>query len=182
MGSRSILAISLAVAALVAGCGSLGGLPGRVDAPHVVTAKEIDSYPKDSPVRTVLSWWRALQFSSPELARRYYAPDVRPTRAQMALFLKLGPNILNLRAAVDVQGVERHGDRATVLALLTRSLRHPNGRTDRIRTPASFDLVEQQGEWLLADNQYLDGILDAVKRFAKEAPSSVNKTLPNVGK
>jgi hypothetical protein len=176
MDSRSTLAsfrflapvATLAIAAALAGCGSLGQLPGRVEQPHVVTVKEIDRYPEDSPVRTVLQWWRALQFGNPELAARYYSPklDVTPKRVEEAL--AVGPGILGVTADLRVVDVEKWGRRATILALLTKEFRHPNGRTDKTSVTASFNVVRQGGRWFLADNRYIDRIMRNVKEFIEQ--------------
>jgi hypothetical protein len=158
-------ALALAIALLLVGCGSLGGLPGRVQEPQLVTTRDIERYPESSPVRTVLSWWRALQFNSPELAVTYYAPEAGVTKKRIEQELFLGPNILNLKWAISAKAVERKGRKATVLALLTKILRHPNGRTDKVRAPLAFTLVQHGGKWRLAENRYLDGILHNVKGY-----------------
>jgi hypothetical protein len=178
MESRSIHASSrllapvatLAIAVAVAGCGSLGQLPGRVEQPHVVTMRDVDRYPEDSPVRPVLLWWRALQFGSADLAARYYSPELGLTPTKLERLIALGPDILNLRARIRVVDVEKWERRATVLVILTRAFRHPNGRTDKTRSPGSFNLVREDGRWLLSDNRYMQRILRSVQKFVKEAP------------
>jgi hypothetical protein len=176
MDSRSTLAsfrflapvAALAIAAALAGCGSLGQLPGRVEKPQVVTVKDIDRYPEGSPARTVLLWWRALQFDNAELAARYYSPklDLTPKRLEGALVA--GPGILGLTADLRVVDVEKWGRRATVLAMLTKEFRHPNGRTDKTSVAASFNVVRQGERWFLADNRYIDRILRNAKKFFEE--------------
>jgi hypothetical protein len=152
----------------VVGCGSLGGLPGRVEQPQIVTEQDINRYPADSPVRAVLEWWRALQFKSAPLATRYYAPEADVTVKQIESALKIGPGLLNLTDGIRVVEVNREGREATVLVMLTKKLRHPNGRTDIVRTPVSFDLVEQDGRWLLTDNQYMARILRNVSEYVEK--------------
>jgi hypothetical protein len=163
--SALMAAVLLAIALAVGGCGSLGALPGRVEQPQVVTTQEINRYPQDSPVRGLLEWWRALQFDSPTLAARYYSPRVGITEKDLGRYLKLGPGLLNLKAGLRVVDVERHGSHSTVLIWLTQVLRHPNGRKDVVRSPVSFNLVKQDGRWLLADNRYIARINSGVKKF-----------------
>jgi hypothetical protein len=161
---------TLAIAAALAGCGSLGQLPGRVEQPQVVTAEDIHRYPEGSPVRTVLQWWRALQFGNAELAARYYSPKLglTPRKLEQALVVGPGGRILGVTAGLRVVDVEKWGRRATVLAFLTKEFRYPNGRTDKTSSTASFNVVRQGGRWFLADNSYLDRIFQTVKKFIEE--------------
>ena len=161
---------TLTVAAAIAGCGSLGQLPGRVEQPDVVTRQDIARYPEDSPVRTVLRWWRALQFKSADLAARYYSPDVGMTPKALEGHLALPPDVLNTTAHLRVVDVEKSERGATVLIFLTNVFRHPNGRTDKTRAPNSFHLVRRDGRWLLADNRYIARIERSVKKFVEESP------------
>jgi hypothetical protein len=163
--SAPMASVLLAVALAVVGCGSLGALPGRVEQPHVLTTQEVDRYPRDSPARALLEWWRALQFDSPALASRYYEPRVGVTPKQLERYLKLGPALLKLHAALRVVQVQTQGRHSTVLIWLTQTLRHPNGRKDVVRTPVSFDLEKQNGRWLLADNRYMAAVYHEVKTF-----------------
>jgi hypothetical protein len=165
------------VAALLAlvglgGCGDLGEVSGRVEQPALVTKRQIDRYPAGSPARTALEWWRALQYQSAPLASHYYSDRLDVTPRRLARQLKAGPQLLDLRAGLAVDDVTVIGDRATVLAVRTRVLAHPNGRTDRVRIPQVVSLRREAGEWKLADNRYLDQTLHAVHLFMKNAPKS----------
>jgi hypothetical protein len=176
MDSRSTLASfrflapvgTLAIAAALAGCGSLGQLPGRVEQPQVVTAQDIHRYPEGSPVRTVLLWWRSLQFGNAELAARYYSPKLGLTPKELERVLTVGPGILGVNAGLRVVDVEKWGSRGTVLAFLTKEFRHPNGRTDKTSVTASFNVVQQGGRWYLADNRYIDRVVRNIKEFIEE--------------
>jgi hypothetical protein len=161
-------AVALVVVAALAGCGELGELSGRIEQPHVVTMRDIARYPEDSPPRTVLLWWRALQFDSAELAARYYSPKLGLTPKGLEDALALSPDLLGVTAGLRVVDVEKSGRRATVLAILTKEFRHPNGRTDTTRVASSFNVVRQDGRWLLADNRYIDKILRNVKKFIEK--------------
>jgi hypothetical protein len=156
--------------ALVAlgGCGDLGQLSGRVEQPQLVTKSDLAKYPTDSPQHTALAWWRALQFGSPELAARYYSDNSKVTPASLDRQLRVGPQLLDLRAGLRVVDVIRHGDRATVLAIRNRVLRFPNGRTDRVRTPQTINLRRESGEWRLTDNRYIERTLSNINAFVKK--------------
>jgi hypothetical protein len=171
----AIASLLLGIALALVACGSLGGLPGRVEQPQIVTTQEINRYPEDSPVRTVLRWWRALQFGSAELATSYYSPRLGLEPKDIERGLKVGPSLLNLNAGLRVVEVEDAGRGGAVLVMLTKKLRHPNGRTDVERTPVAFELVKQDGRWLLANNDYIDRILRNVRAFVEQGSAKKRK-------
>jgi hypothetical protein len=158
-----VLALVATLAA--SGCGDLGTgeQTERTDEPQFLSKQDVAEYAPDSPARTVVAWWRALQFESPDVAQRHYAAPVGMTRLKLARQLNYGPGLLNLEARPDVSDVIRFGDRATVFVLLTQIQRHPNGREERQRVARSFNLVLEDGEWKLSDNRYLNRITRVAK-------------------
>jgi hypothetical protein len=175
MKPATVLVATLATAAALMGCGSLGELRGRVEQPRLLTERDIERYPRDSPARAVLEWWRALQFDNPALAARYYARRVEVTPQTLQRKLGVGPDVLGLKARFRVVDVIQERRTATVLALLTRVLRHPNGRTDKVRSPHSFDLVREDVKWRLADNRYIDRVVRNVRTFIEQAGRDTQK-------
>jgi hypothetical protein len=162
-------AVALLVVAALAGCGELGELSGRNEQPQVVTKQDLARYPRDSPAHTVLAWWRALQFDSPTLAARYYSPKLALTPERLERQLAAGPGFLDLTAGLRIVDVVAEGSSATVLALRTRVLQHPNGRKDKVAIPQSVNLRRESGEWKLADNRYIDRALANVRAFVEES-------------
>jgi hypothetical protein len=162
-------AVALVVVAALAGCGELGELSGRNEQPQVVTRQDLARYPRDSPAHTVLAWWRALQFDSPTLAARYYSPKLALTPERLERQLAAGPGFLDLTAGLRIVDVVAEGSSATVLALRTRVLQHPNGRKDKVAIPQSVNLRRESGEWKLADNRYIDRALANVRAFVEES-------------
>jgi hypothetical protein len=71
--------------------------------------------------------------------------------------------------------VVTQGSSATVLALRTRVLQHPNGRIDKVAIPQAVNLRRESGEWKLADNRYIDRALDNVRAFIQEAEKKKSK-------
>jgi len=165
IGNKTALVPALLAVAALAGCGELGELSGRIEQPQIVTKQQLARYSPGSPARTVLSWWRALQFSSPELASRYYASDLKLTPAEIEEQLKLGPDFLDLKAGLRVIDTDDSGSTATVLALRERVLQYPNGRADRVRVPMAFTLRQESGAWRLTNNRYLDRALENAQAF-----------------
>jgi hypothetical protein len=162
-------AVALVFVAALAGCGELGELSGRNEQPQVVTKQDLARYPRDSPAHTVLAWWRALQFDSPTLAARYYSPKLALTPERLERQLAAGPGFLDLTAGLRIVDVVAEGSSATVLALRTRVLQHPNGRKDKVAIPQSVNLRRESGEWKLADNRYIDRALANVRAFVEES-------------
>jgi hypothetical protein len=169
MKGATVLVATLATAAALAGCGSLGELRGRVEEPQLLSERDIERYPKDSPARAVLEWWRALQFDNAVLAAAYYARRVEMTPPRLERRLGVGADVLGLKARFRVVDVIKERRTATVLAVLTRVLRHPNGRADRMRSAHSFNLVREGGKWRLSDNRYIDEVVRNVKIFNEKA-------------
>jgi hypothetical protein len=158
---------ALFATAALGGCGDLGELSGRVEEPQLVTKRDIERYPADSPARTALGWWRALQFNSPTLAASYYSDRLHLTPARLRRQLKPGPSVLDLRSGMRIEDVVIEGDRATVFVTRTRILEHPNGRTDKVRNPDVLEMRRETGGWKLADNHYIVSTLRAVRAFVR---------------
>jgi hypothetical protein len=169
MRGLMVLVLTLATTAALTGCGSLGELTGRVEQPQLLTKRDIERYPESSPARAVLEWWRALQFDNPAFATRYYAARVELTPKRLERKLAIGPDLLNLKARLRVVDVIKKGRTATVLVLLTKVMRHPNGRADKARVPQAFNLVHEGGNWRLSDNRYIDRVVRNVKIFIEKA-------------
>lgn len=172
LSNKTALVPALLAVVALAGCGELGELRGRIEQPQIVTKQQLARYPAGSPERTVLLWWRALQFNSPELASRYYASDLKLTPARLEEQLKLGPDFLDLKAGLRPVDVDESGDSATILALRERVLQYPNGRDDRVRVPMAFNLIRESGEWRLANNRYIDRALENAEAFIEQGGKS----------
>ena len=168
IGNKTALLPALLAVVVLAGCGELGELSGRIEQPQIVTREQLARYPAGSPERTVLLWWRALQFNSPELAARYYSRDLKLTTADLEEQLKLGPDFLDLKAGLRMVGTDESGDTATILALRRRVLQYPNGRADEVRVPMAFNLRREGGEWKLANNRYIDRALENAQAFIEQ--------------
>jgi hypothetical protein len=172
MSNKTALLPTLLAVAALAGCGELGELSGRIEQPQIVTKQQLARYPADSPEHTVLAWWRALQFNSPELASRYYSRDLKLTTAKLEEQLKLGPDFLDLKAGLRLVDVDEKGSSATVLALRDRVLQYPNKRIDRVRVPMAFNLRREAGHWRLANNRYIDRALENAAAFIEQGGKS----------
>src|SRR5215216_6092833 len=68
----------LTVLALL-GCGSgSSDSDGTSTVADYVAAQDLGQYEPGTPQRTVLQWWKAVQFGNPSVVHRYYAPGMGP--------------------------------------------------------------------------------------------------------
>ena len=154
----------------LSGCGALSSDEAirRVQEPLLLSRASVERQPPGTPQRTVFAWWRALQSGDARAASRYYARSVGMTPTRMERRLGLGSLALGLLGRprlVDVEGDDR---RATVMVVLETRTENPNGRIDVTRTALSFHLVRTDGDWKLADNRYIDGAVQRLRRSIVE--------------
>ena len=173
-GSRrvkhALLIVSCAVALAFAGCGGFGDdeVTERVQRSALLSKAQVERLPANSPERAVFEWWRALQFDNAVVAARYYADSLGLSEADIEGILRKGPQGRGLDKRPRLVEVQRQGDKAVVLTLLEVEQRNPNGRIDRQQQARAFNLVREDGEWKLAENNYLDRSLDIERRFREE--------------
>lgn len=160
----------------LAGCGSLATPPKGIDPvrPYRIPQKvepispqEIAATPPASPQRTVLRWFRALQVRDFRTAQSLFAPDARPTIAELRSARRAAVPLF-LAASFDrVVDVDRDGAYAIAFARLVRNLRAPNGQDDRYTLPQGFRLRLVGGRWLIADDLWL-AQLEAAKQLGTQ--------------
>ena len=156
---------------LLSGCGALSSdeVTRRMQEPLLLSRASVERQPPGTPQRTLFAWWRALQYADARAATRYYARSVGMTPGKLKRQLGLGAAALGLLGRpglVDIEGDDR---RATVMVVLETRTDNPNGRIDVTRTARSFDLVRTNGDWKLADNGYLRGAVQRLRRSIIEA-------------
>jgi hypothetical protein len=164
----------LAVAAVLgAGCGfgGDGEVTERVQQPALLTRTDVERQPVGSPQRTMLEWWRTLQFDNPIVAAGFYSRKLGITPSVLESQLQFGAGALGLVQRPKLVEVERHGNRAVVFALLENKSDNPNGRVDTVRTARSFNLVREGDKWKLAENLYLERQA-RIQRFFRRAARS----------
>jgi hypothetical protein len=181
---RSIALLAALCAAALAGCAGIGDsddVKVRTVGPTLVTKAQIASLPEGSPARTVFEWWRALQFSNPIIAARYYSSKLHVTPMTLEKQLEFGPGAHNLAARPHLVGTDLDGDHAVVNVLLENQTTNPNGRTDKNQTARGFNLVREDGAWKLDENMYLERgqrIQNAFRRAARLQAEAQKNTTP----
>jgi hypothetical protein len=151
------LGTAILVALGLLGCGSgSSGSDSTSTVGNYVAAKNLSKYKPGTPQRTVLQWWKAVQFGNPSVARSYYAPGMGPGLGNLQRELAAASN--QFSGIPTFNSAEIHKGRATLYFFVTR----PESSTPP--RPVSINLVNEGGEWDLADDQLLSQVVERVNR------------------
>jgi hypothetical protein len=157
------LGAAILVAAGLLGCGSgSGGSDSISTVGNYVAANDLSQYKPGTPQRTVLQWWKAVQFGNPSLAHSYYAPGTGPGLRNLQRELAAASN--QFSGIPTFHSADIHKGRATLYFFVT----HPDSSS--APRPVSINLVNKGGEWGLADDQLLSQVVERVNRA--QAPAS----------
>ena len=153
---RRGLTLACAVGALVtSGCGDgelapKRGLPANT---VLVTQKDIAKYPPASPQRTLMSWWRAMQYTD---GRGYLALLATPLRNARQADRAYRVQLPFIARQVDdafphITQVSIEDDAATVYTVAQ-----------------AFSLVRENGFWRIADDLFVEaGVLEQLRAMAQ---------------
>lgn len=150
------LGATILVAFGLLGCGSGSSSADTASTVgNYVAAKNLRQYKPGTPQRTVLQWWKAVQFGNPSVVHTFYAPGTGPDLHNLQRELAAASN--QFSGIPTFNSAEIHKGRATLYFFVTR----PESSTPR---PASINLVDKGGEWGLADDQLLSQMVERVNR------------------
>jgi hypothetical protein len=150
------LGAAILVSLALLGCGSgSGGSDSVATVGNYVAAKDLSQYKPGTPQRTVLQWWKAVQFGNPSVVHSYYAPGTGPGLRNLQRELAAASN--QFSGIPTFNSAEIHKGRATLYFFVTR----PDSVPPR---PVSVNLVNKGGEWGLADDQLLSQVVERVDR------------------
>ena len=139
------------------GCGSgSGGSDSISTVGNYVGARDLSRYKPGTPQRTVLQWWKAVQFGNPSIVHSYYAPGTGPGLHDLQRELAAASN--QFSGIPTFNSAEIHNHRATLYFFVTRPESSAPPR------PVSINLVDKGGEWGLADDQLLSQVVERVNR------------------
>jgi hypothetical protein len=150
---------TVAAALALVGCGSGGSLepqqyPGAAE--QLVTAREVERQPADSPQRALISWWRSAQFAE---RMDFLAGFDSAIRDRLSVRLDFDKELDYFAGGIRVAkphiaNVERENERATVYVVV--NFRQPVGATRFVVTtvPQAFPMVREAGKWRLADDHF----------------------------
>jgi ketosteroid isomerase-like protein len=151
-----VLALLVTVGAASSGCGDLGGDTKPPRRTPIITDRDLDRYPPDSPTRAFLEWFRAMQLRDAAGMARHYLPSLHLTPAELARQRGAAAYALDPQALPLIVEVKEEGDRAGITALFRYGRVWPNGRVDlTVKQVVPFRLRRQGGRWLLADNSFV---------------------------
>jgi hypothetical protein len=172
----AVLFVSISAAGSLAGCGGGTVRPQSVPAnENLVTKDDILAVAPDSPQRSLLRWWRAVQYEdrsghlqllSPKLRRQ----RIKDGRGRYDVLLAWGAFV---PAKPKIVSTEIRGNRATVFTqVYIRQLVGAN-RTYETSFPQAFTFVRTNGSWYLADDTFIEQKADETAAASK--PSKGNK-------
>lgn len=159
--SRSSLAVLVAALLLsgLAACGDSSDSEATSRDAEYVTPERVERYEQGTPQRTVLEWWKAVQFANPAAVHRYYAAHRGPTVALLQHRLAVASNQFAGIPVFDSAQVQ--GKRATVYFFWT----HPG--TSAPARAVSVNLMRTPTGWALADDQLLGQVVERVETAAR---------------
>jgi hypothetical protein len=154
-----IAALGAAMVLAAFGLGACGSSSSSSDSTstvgNYVTAQNLSQYKPGTPQRTVLQWWKAVQFGNPTMVHAYYAPSMGPSLPALQHELSTASN--QFAGVPTVNSAEVHGNKATLYLFVTRP-----GSSAPPRA-VSINLVKTGDRWGLADDQLLAQVVERVR-------------------
>ena len=181
---RRSLTFACVVAALVTGCGEgelspKRGLPANT---VLVTQKDVDKYPPRSPQRTLMAWWRSMQYTD---ARGYLAQLATPLRNARLADRAYRVQLPIIARQVDdafphITRVAITGDNATVYAELEFRQLVGADKYATTRVAQAFSLARERGSWRISDDLFVEaGVQDQLRELARQdAKAGVRSPAP----
>jgi hypothetical protein len=146
----------IACAAVVAGCGALGGDFRPDVVPIVVSRADVAARPKGSPERAFLTWFRALQRRDARGASRVYLPSLGVTAHEFAVQREQAAYALDRLAPPRIGKRTITGPVARLRIRFRGGGLMPNGQTRLYDADfATFEFRRVRGAWKLSTNTFL---------------------------
>ena len=170
---RGLTFACVVVASLTIGCGK-GELDAKRGLPAntvLVTQKDIVKYPSNSPQRTLMSWWRSMQYSD---GRGYLARLARPVRRAREADAAYRVQLPIIARQVDdafphITQVSIEGDNATVYTELEFRQLVGADKYATTRVAQAFAMVREDGLWRLADDLFVEaGVQDQLRALRQQ--------------
>jgi hypothetical protein len=126
-----------------------------------VSAENLNRYEPGTPQRTVMQWWKAVQFGNATVVHHYYAPGKGPRLSALQRELAVASN--QFAAIPTIDSAELRGNKDTLYLFATRP-----GSSAPPRA-MSVNLVRIDGRWGLADDQLLAQVVERVESASQRA-------------
>jgi hypothetical protein len=170
---RGLMFAGVVAAFVTIGCGKgelapKRGLPANT---VLVTQKDIVEYPANSPQRTLMSWWRAMQYAD---GRGYLARLATPVRRAREADRAYRVQLPLIARQVDdafphITQVVTEGDRATVYTELEFRQLVGADKYATTRVAQAFAMVREEGLWRVADDLFVEaGVQDQLRALAQQ--------------
>ncbi|MFN8164261.1 MAG: hypothetical protein U0R26_10645 [Solirubrobacterales bacterium] len=206
------LALVLALGLLVAGCGVEGqdltgdetsadvSTPEAVPSSELtVSADDIAATEPDSPERTVLIWWRALQSRDVEGVIDSYTKKVQddlPDGFEFSIVSSLSPLAGQSTISIDSidtnapdksgGGKQKSGEKKSGgsesdnadKAMVYTSIESP---APRLAGTVAIPMEKENGKWLISDSTFLVGLANLINRTFDESGSTTSPTTTTTG-
>lgn len=162
------LVATVAVAISLAACGG-GELPAKRGLPAstvLVTQKDVLEHRPHTPERTVMAWWRAMQYTDARGYLSLLAAPVRTARRRdLAYRIQLPIIARQVEAAFPhIQDTEITGDTATVFVEIEFRRLVGADKFASTRLPQAFTLVRESQTWRIADDLFVEaGVVDVLR-------------------
>jgi hypothetical protein len=173
MRRRRLTFACVVVALVTIGCGEgelapKRGLPANT---VLVTQEDIDKYPPRSPQRTLMTWWRAMQYTD---ARGYLARLATPLRNARRADRAYRVQLPIIARQVDdafphITRVSIRGDNATVYTELEFRQLVGADKYATTRVAQAFSMVREERTWRIVDDIFVEaGVQDQLRALAQQ--------------
>jgi hypothetical protein len=172
-----VLATGAAVV-LLGGCGG-GETPAQRGLPAntiLVTQSNVLAYKPHTPQRTLMAWWRAMQYTDAPGYLSLLSEPVRKARRQDRAYRVQLPIIARYvdSAFPHIQKISVSGARATAYVEIEFRRLVGSDKYASTRIPQAFPMVRESGEWRMADDLFVEAGTDPeMRRRARELADAV---------
>ena len=143
------------------------GLPANT---VLVTQTDIARYPANSPQRTLMSWWRAMQYTDGRGYLALLATPLRNARQADRVYRLQLPIIARQvdDAFPHITRVSIRGANATVYTELEFRQLVGADKYATTRVAQAFSMVRESGNWRIADDLFVEaGVQDQLRALAR---------------
>ncbi len=158
-GLRAVL-VGAAVSSLLAACGD-GDLPAQRGLPAnsaLVSTADVVKYKPHSPQRTLMAWWRAIQYTDGRAYLSLLSEPLRERNRENRAYRTQLPVMARqlLPAQPHIKRVAVDGDSATIYVQIEFRTLVGADKFSATRFPQAFALVREGKEWRMADDLFVE--------------------------
>ena len=139
---------------------------------RLLRASDIRKFPKGSPERVLLRWWRQIQFNNAGGAVGFYDESAGVEVDELVRQLPKASAVFRGRPVI--QDLDRNDERASVYLVVRQEAKTPDGDEVEIQRPVSITLLRVGDEWKIANNLFIEQLVAQAEgaKTKKSTPSS----------